>query len=292
MRALASTATLLSAVLCASLVPSAVDAQYFGKNKVDYHGVSFEVLETEHFDVYHYAAEVEAARLAARLAERWYARLALVLDHQLTDRQPLVLYGSQPEFAQTTVVPGRLDEGIGGITEFSRRRIVMPFAPTLAETDHVLGHELVHAFQFDILKKHGGAASMPGWAIEGMAQYLALGPSSPETDLWLHDAVVHDLLPLHAEAAAQRFSAYQYAHTLWAHLARRFGDTVVRQILKVGRSKNFSQRLRRVTGFTLDALYADWRQHVTAPTEPRPPRDATATLDREGPGPASAISRT
>ena len=91
MRALASTATLLSAVLCASLVPCVANAQYFGKNKVDYHDVSFEVLETEHFDIYHYAAEVEAARLAARLAERWYARLALVLDHQLTDRQPLVL---------------------------------------------------------------------------------------------------------------------------------------------------------------------------------------------------------
>src|SRR5689334_15356002 len=117
-------------------------AQSFGRNIVEYENFKFKVLETEHFSVYYYSSEEEAARRAARLAR---AR-----DHQLVSRQPLSLYGSRPEFSQTNVVGGLLSNGIGGVTESVRRRIVMPLAPTLAETDHVLGHEIANAFHFDI----------------------------------------------------------------------------------------------------------------------------------------------
>ena len=40
------------------------------------------------------------------MAERWYARLAEVLDHDLTSRQPLVLYASHAHFEQTNAIPG------------------------------------------------------------------------------------------------------------------------------------------------------------------------------------------
>src|SRR5688572_25799250 len=121
-------------------------AQQFGRNKVEYVDFDFKVLDTEHFAVYYNSSEETSARLAARMAERWYARLSRVLGHSLTGRQHLILYGSQPEFAQTNVVDGFLGDGVGGVTESARRRIVIPFATTLAETDQVLGHELVHAF--------------------------------------------------------------------------------------------------------------------------------------------------
>ena len=55
---------------------------------------------------------------------------------------------------------------------------------SLADTDHVLGHELVHAFQFDLTgddpRERDGAApgilAIPLWFVEGMAEYLSLGP--------------------------------------------------------------------------------------------------------------------
>ena len=103
----------------------------FGRNKVEYVDFDFKVLDTEHFAVYYYSSEETSARLAARLAERWHARFSRVLGHSLSGRQPLILYGSQPEFAQTNVVAGLLGEGIGGVTESAKRRIVLPFAPTL-----------------------------------------------------------------------------------------------------------------------------------------------------------------
>ena len=38
------------------------------------------MLKTEHFDIYFYPEEEAAARMASRLAERWYARLSALLE--------------------------------------------------------------------------------------------------------------------------------------------------------------------------------------------------------------------
>ena len=84
------------------------------------------------------------------MAERWRARLGRVLNHELSGRQPLVLYASHPDFEQTNVIQGELGEGTGGVTEAIRRRIVLPLGGPLADTDHVIGHELVHAYPFDM----------------------------------------------------------------------------------------------------------------------------------------------
>src|SRR5438105_10543239 len=127
-----------------------VSAQYFGRNKVQYKKLDFQVLKTEHFDIYHYPSEREGIDVAARLAERWHARLERIFEHELRGRQPLVLYASHADFEQTNVIQGELGEGTGGVTEPLRRRIILPLGGPVADSDHVIGHELVHAFQFDI----------------------------------------------------------------------------------------------------------------------------------------------
>src|SRR5919201_4363041 len=121
-------------------------AQYFGRNKVQYKKLDFKVMKTEHFDIYFYPSEREGIDVAARLAERWHARLERIFEHQLRGRQPLVLYASHPDFEQTNAIEGELGEGTGGVTEPLKRRIVLPLGGPLADTDHVIGHELVHAF--------------------------------------------------------------------------------------------------------------------------------------------------
>ena len=157
----------------------------------------------------------------------WYARLSTVLNHTFDRRQPLVLYGSQAEFTQTNVVSGMLSDSIGGVTESSKRRIVMPFAPTLAETDRVIGHELVHAFQFDIARRHGRDTSQPLWFIEGMAEYLAKGPLTGGSTLWVRDAVLTGRLPEKIGTAARdlsRSSAMAFAVRAMTGMSRHSAD--------------------------------------------------------------------
>ena len=170
-----------------TLTWSIAEAQYFGRNKVQYRQFTFEVLKTEHFDIYFYPQERDAAGHAARMAERWYSRLSRLLGQDLRGRQPVILYASHPDFEQTNAISGMIDEGIGGVTEALKRRVILPLGGTLAETDHVLGHELVHAFQYDVASRgtrqpRGSSLErLPLWFIEGMAEYLSIGPVDPHT---------------------------------------------------------------------------------------------------------------
>ncbi len=129
--------------------PALLSAQYFGRNKVQYENFDFKVIQTEHFDVYYYDREREAALDAARMAERAYAKLSKVLNHEFRERKPIILYASQTDFQQTnaTEVGG---EGTGGVTDFARNRAVMPFTGAYSDFEHVLIHEMVHQFQYDI----------------------------------------------------------------------------------------------------------------------------------------------
>ncbi|MGH9474996.1 MAG: hypothetical protein ACRD1C_01555 [Terriglobales bacterium] len=69
----------------------------------------FQVLKTQHFDIYFYPAEKAASEQAARMAERRYTRLSTLLHHVLTTRQAIILYASHTDFEQTTAVPGMIE---------------------------------------------------------------------------------------------------------------------------------------------------------------------------------------
>ena len=212
----------------ASLAPAPATAQYFGRNKVLYEKLTFKVLPTEHFDIYYYEEEAKAVAEVARMAERWHARLSTVLGPTLTGRQPLILYASHPHFQQTNVVEG-IGEGTGGVTESARRRVIMPLAATLEDTDHVLGHELVHAFQYDILGRNAGA--LPLWFIEGMAEYLSLGGRDVQTAMWLRDAALQNTLPEIDDLDHPRYFPYRFGHAFWAYFGGRYGDRSIGQML-------------------------------------------------------------
>ena len=244
------------------VLSSSAGAQYFGRNKVEYDDFDFRTLQTEHFDIYYYPREEEAVHEAARMAERWYARLSRVLDHTFASRQPLVLYGSHREFSQTNVIPQFLDESIGGVTESLRRRIVMPFAPGLAETDHVLGHEIVHAFQIDILRKQTRPMRMPLWFAEGMAEYLSVGREDAVTAAWVRDAAEHGMLPTLAKLNGRGVSPYRFGQALWAYLAGRFGDGFIQRVLRSTEKGDALSRIARVAGVDAAVLSEEWHQAV------------------------------
>jgi Tol biopolymer transport system component len=253
----------LAAVLT---VAASADAQYFGRNKVHYDRLDFKVLQTEHFDIYYYAEEEDATRHAARMAERWYARFSTLLDHRFNQRQTLVLYASHPHFSQTNLTAGTPGEGIGGFTERAKSRIAMPFAAGLGETDHVLGHEIAHAFQIDVAKRvKRDAFSMPGWFIEGMAEFLSLGPVNTHTSMWLRDAALNDALPTLQQLKDPRYFPYRYGHALWSYLAVEYGDDVVGRILR-SRTRDIVKRLEEVTGVDHSTLTAGWHRSIAITT--------------------------
>jgi Tol biopolymer transport system component len=268
------------AILCLSLsiaTPALAQVGYFGQNKVQYRHFKFQVLKTDHFDIYYYPEEEQASRMSARMAERWYVRLSSILDHQLRGRQAVVLYGSGSQFRQTNVVEGELGEGTGGVTEAYKRRIVLPFAGPIEATDHVLGHELVHAFQYDITNTsaanaaagNAGALNLPLWFIEGMAEYLSIGPDDPHTAMWMREAIRREKFPEIDDLDNPKYFPYRYGQALWAFIGGEYGDRTVGQLLKSGAGRDgYKGAFARVLGLSSKDLSQQWHQATMAAYRP------------------------
>ena len=254
---------------------AALEAQagrYFGRNKVVYESFDFEVLKTQHFDIYYYEESAAGAQMVGRLAERWYARLSRVLNHEFRQRQPIILYADHPDFEQTNTSGQFIDEGTQGFTEILKRRLVMPMMVSLHETDHLLGHELVHAFQFDMTGQGTGgpgldvpgAIRLPLWFIEGMAEYLSIGPIDPFTTMWMRDALdLEDGFPTIPELADRRYFPYRYGHAFWSYIGGAFGDDRIGRILNLAaRTGNALAAIEAVLEVPIGELSDRWKSEL------------------------------
>src|SRR5918996_2290059 len=254
------------------LAPGLLDAQYFGRNKVQYSTFDFKIIQTEHFDVYYYERERVAAMDAARMAERGYARLSKVLNHEFRERKPIILYASHSDFQQTNVGGEGPSEGTRGFTDFQRNRNVLPFTGSYAEFEHVLLHEMAHQFQYDTWSRGRAGAGLstiiainpPLWFAEGMAEYLSSGPIHPETAMWLRDASLEGKLPTIEQMTLDPYTyfPYRFGHALWSYIGERWGDEAVGAILKATLGGGVEGAFRRTIGLTLDQLSDQWRDAV------------------------------
>jgi len=221
------------AIGCAGAPPAAAQ---FGQNKVQYRHFEWRVLETAHFKLHYYEQEQEAAFNAARMAERSYEYLGEFYQHEMTEKIPLILYSSHHDFQQSNVIGGFISEGTGGVTESLKGRVTLPLTGSYAELNHVLTHELVHAFQFDLLQRSVrgmlGIGPLPLWMMEGMAEWVSNG-MDPVTSMWVIDAVKRKKLPSVQEMAnLQDIRVYRMGQALYEVISAHYGPDRIRRILK------------------------------------------------------------
>ena len=127
---------------------------------------------------------------AARMAERAYARLSRVLDHQFREKKPIMLFSSRADFGQNNVT-GDLGEGTGGVTEATaasdaaqlHRRLSQLRARAHARDGARVPVRHLRARQGRQRTRRRSPQYLPPlWFAEGMAEYLSLGPSSTLTN--------------------------------------------------------------------------------------------------------------
>lgn len=258
--------SLMTSVL--AIIPPAASGQYFGRNKVQFDDFDFEILRTDHFDIHYYPEEAEAVQDAARMGERWYERFARTFQHEFERTKPIILYADHPDFQQTNTLTGFIGEGTGGVTESLKNRVIMPLTGSYWDTDHVLGHELVHAFQYNIAQSRRGGglqglSTLPLWLIEGMAEYLSVGRDDPLTAMWIRDAIRRDDLPTIEQMTKEsRFFPYRFGQALWAYIGGTYGDDAVIQIYRRSLRSGFEGAIEDILGLSTDTLSVRWKEKV------------------------------
>lgn len=252
--------------MLAVLAAQPAQGQYFGRQKVQYEDFDWQVLRTDHFSIYHYPGTETITRDAARMAERWYERLSYAFQHEF-DEKPLIFYADHPDFQQTNVISSALTEGTGGVTEGLKNRVIMPWTGVYEDNDHVLGHELVHVFQYDVAQTGPtglqGLGALPLFLIEGMAEYLSLGRIDANTAMWLRDAALRGELPTIQQLGRDpRFFPYRYGQALWAYIAGRWGDRAVTELFRFATRAGWETALERVLGVTSEQISQQWIESI------------------------------
>lgn len=237
---------LFLAVALVLFIMSSASAQYFGQNKPNYEKFDFRVYQTPHFDLYNYLDNKEALDRYAGWAERWYLNHQAVLRDTIKGHNPILLYNDHADFQQTNAISGDIGVGTGGVTEALKNRVVLPIAMSNQQTYHVMGHELVHAFQYNMIINGDSTnlrnlGNLPLWLVEGLAEYMSIGSLDPHTAMWMRDAVLNDDVPSIDDLNKPKYFPYRYGQAFWAFLTGLKGDAIIAPFFKAVAMVGFEQ---------------------------------------------------
>ncbi len=207
--------------------------QEFGKNKVRYDTFVWKEFATPHFRISFYdRVEPQLGKIAS-FAESAYDELARKLNFQIPEPIPLIAYATHAEFEQTNVIVEGIPEGVGAFAVPARNRMVLPVDLPDTELAHLIQHELVHIFQYEILfqGKLGKAltTNIPQWFMEGMASYLAQDEDSRARAV-MRDATLGDRVPSVADNVTGYF-AYRFGHMVFAFVEAEWGMEGLRDFI-------------------------------------------------------------
>src|SRR5688572_17463108 len=259
---------LLFLVILGTLFISAdADAQLFGQNKPRYRSFDFHVLETTYFSIYYYTKNKEVLTRMADWSEQWYDMHSEIMNDTFFEKSPLIFYNDHAEFQQTNAIFGEIGVGTGGVTEGLKNRVIMPFTMINQQTQHVLGHELVHAFQFhNILTGDSTSlqslANLPLWIVEGMAEYFSLGRVDPYTAMWMRDAVLNDDVPNIKKLSGFRYFPYRYGQAFWAFFSGTYGDEMIEPLFTNTAKYGIDAALAITLGTTQEDLGAEFTESL------------------------------
>jgi len=148
-------------------------------------------------------------------------------------------------------------------------RIYEGFLGSYEDFRHVLVHELVHAFQFDILYNGSGISllsgqgffSMPLWFAEGMAEYFSLGGMEPNADMFLRDGSLTGYLP--PLEVASGYLVYKMGQSAIADLIEQHGEERFRELLRRARQMhNFDRAFEKTYDLPVRKFDEQWRERL------------------------------
>lgn len=248
-------------------------SQEFGRNKPHYEDFNFKVKETPHFELYHYMKNEEAVKELAKQSEQWYDLHQAVLKDTFTHKNPIIFYNNHADFQQTNAISGSIGVGTGGVTEAFKNRVILPVTFSNYQTNHVIGHELVHAFQYNMVLKGDSTnlqslSNLPLWMVEGLAEYLSKGRVDPFTAMWMRDALMNNKFPSLRDMFKPDYFPYRYGQAFWAFIDGAFGPEVIPDLFMYTAAYGLEAACDSVLYLSFKNLNNAWEQSMQNHFEP------------------------
>lgn len=255
-----------------ALAPSA-QAQAFGRNKIQYDAFDWQILRTEHFDVYYYPEAKDLAEHGAHFAEEAYEDLENRFAFSLEGRVPLFFYATNLDFKQTNITPGFIPDGVGGFFEFLKGRVVIPADGNLHRFRRVIRHEMVHVFTFNkmarVLRDHREPVErvLPLWFTEGLAEYWS-GTRDFQHEMIMRDAVASNyFVPLgDLDRIAGTFVMYKEGEAFCHFISETYGEEMLLAFIENSWRDplDFGEVMEFVLGEDKEVIEARWTAWVRA----------------------------
>ncbi len=261
------------AILACSIILTfshSVSAQYFGQNKMRYKKLDFKVYDIPHFNLYYYLKNDSMMHWLAKESEVWYELHQQVFQDTFARKNPIIFYNNHPEFQQTTAISGEIGVGTGGVTEAFKQRIVMPIMQINQQTRHVLGHEMVHAFQYRVIMEGRDSTrlenigNIPLWMIEGMAEYFSIGKKDAFTAMWMRDAYARKDIPSLKQMTQEsyKYFPYRYGQAFWSYIGSTYGDTVIMPLFAETAKHGYELAIKKVFGYDAQTISTLWKNSI------------------------------
>ncbi len=247
-------------------LPVSAQFYYFGHNKVQYTEFDWQILRTEHFDIYYYPEMKELAQQGGFFAEEVYKQLESRFNHSLNNRVPLIFYSSHLHFQQTNTTGGFIPEGVGGFFEFLKGRVVIPADGSLSRFRHVIRHELVHVFMHSkvsrVLADHRLPQDRmpPLWFTEGLAEVWST-EADDQSEMLIRDAVLNNyIVPLqNMESIYGTFLMYKQGQYILKYIEGKYGEEKIMMLMEnFWRSSSFSEIMKVTIGKNYKELDEEW----------------------------------
>jgi Tol biopolymer transport system component len=257
---------LLRISFIAAVLSQLLFAQYYGVNKVQYKNFRWNYIQSEHFDVYFYEGGYDIAAFTIEVAESAYVEIKRDFRYDINKRLALIVYNSHNDFQQTNVITSYLDEGIGGVTELFKNRIIIPYEGSYSQFRHVIHHELVHGVMNDML--YGGSiqslisgqvTQVPLWMAEGIAEFESERWNT-RLDMVVRDATISGYLP---PIQFLDYFPYQGGASVFRYIAQKYGNQKIGEIMhKIKGSRNFQAAFKSALSIDFDDLTEEWQRQM------------------------------
>ena len=240
----------------------------FGKNIVQYEEFEWHYIKTKHFNIYYCHPQKIQAEFVANYSEEAFNKISQYLGWTLNEKSDIIIYNSHNDFQQTNIIPFYLEEGIGGVTEGMKNRMIIPYDGSLKKLKDVIYHELVHVFINDGI--YGNSFKdmltnrnliIPLWMNEGLAEYLSFDWNA-ESDMWMRDiAINYPNIPEIQNLT--NMLAYRGGQSVWKFITDKWGDEIIAIIFKNIKSlRSVNKGIEKSLNINVIELSNQWHRYL------------------------------